>query len=297
MQLQRASQGQTNNYQKSQTEILKPQEHLLEAQGDNNTVAMDVDMLKAEMSQLSTASGTSGGMAKVLAELIGKFRGEQIRLEDGIKCISDKLEHAECAYTALVTNANRLTAGNAHMKAELAKSHESLAQTTISPSIHQAQASAPGPTVQFLMAEKARLERELAQANGTLGTIYSSLRSYPMAPPTHPNAPDTTGKVESQRNGVLPQTQEPIRNGDFISVSGRVSEMEATSTTVNTFKPNTIAFSKAPNGDVMDYNGTTNSQGLAAATLVPSTATDTNNWSFGTPERIPSPSGSVESEL
>ena len=44
---------------------------------------------------MSTASGTSGDMCKVLGELFGKFRGEQIRLEDGIKCISDKLEHAK----------------------------------------------------------------------------------------------------------------------------------------------------------------------------------------------------------
>ena len=214
----------------------------------------------------------------MLRELLGKFRGEQIRLEDGIKCISDKLEHAKGAYTALA-------AENAHMKAELAKSHYNHAQTTISPSVHRAQESGPVPGVQFLMAERARLERELAKANDTLGTIYSFLRSYPMASPTDPNAPGTTGEVDSQRNGVLPQVQEPIRNRDFMNANRPVSEMEATNPTVNTFKTNTNAFSQAPIRDVMDYNGTTNSQGPDAATLAPSTATDTNVWSYGTPER------------
>ena len=247
-------------------------------------------MLKAEMSQLSTASGTSGGMAKVLGELLGKFRGEQIRLEDRIKCISDKLEHAEGAYTALKTNANKFAAENAHIKAELAKSHENPAQTTISP-------SGPDPTVRILMAERARLERELAKANGTLSTIHSSLSSFPMASPTQPSTPHTAGKFESQRNGILPQAQEPIRNWDFINANGPDTEMEATSTTVNNFEPNTNAFSQAPSGDVMHYNGAANSQGPDAATLAPSTAAHANNRSFGVPEGIPSPSRSVESEL
>ena len=44
--------------------------------------------------------------AKYFGELLGKFRREQIRLEDGIKCISDELEHAEGAYTTLATNAD-----------------------------------------------------------------------------------------------------------------------------------------------------------------------------------------------
>ena len=111
------------------------------------------------MSQLSTASGTSDDMGKVLGELLGKFRGEQIRLEDRIKCISDKLEHAEGVYTTLAMNADNLAAENAHMKAELAKSHENL---------HQARALVQDPTVQVLMAERTHLERELAKANGAL---------------------------------------------------------------------------------------------------------------------------------
>ena len=49
------------------------------------------------MSQLSIASGTSGDMGKVLGELLETFRSKQIRLEDGIKCVSNKLEHAEGA--------------------------------------------------------------------------------------------------------------------------------------------------------------------------------------------------------
>ena len=95
-------------------------------------------------------------MGKALGKLLEKFRGEQILLKDGIKCITDKLEHAESTYTTLAMNANNFAAENAHMKAELAKSHENH---------HQARASVQDPTVQVLMAERTRLERELAEGD------------------------------------------------------------------------------------------------------------------------------------
>ena len=47
----------------------------------------------------------------------------------------------------------------AHMKAELVKSHEKL---------HQARASVQDPTLQVLMAERTRLERELAEGDGVM---------------------------------------------------------------------------------------------------------------------------------
>ncbi|KAK0507305.1 hypothetical protein JMJ35_010343 [Cladonia borealis] len=259
---------------------------LQSASQEQGSLAMDVEKLKAEMSQLSKASGTSGDMGKALGELLGKFRGEQLRLEDGIKCISDKLEHAEGANTALAMNADNLAAENAHMKAELAKSHENLAQTTISPSIHRARASVQDPTVQVLMTERTRLERELAKANGALSTIRSSLSSYPVASPTTPNASDATGRVVSQTNGVLPQTDEVARRWAFMNAR----EIQGTNTTIDTSKPNTNITSQAPSGDAMDYIGNTNGWCINGAALAPSTVVHAT-------ERTPSPSGSVESEL
>ena len=294
MQLQSASQEQIDNYQTSQTEVLKIKEHLLEAQGDKKSLATDFEKLKAEMSQLSTASDTSGDMATVLGELLGQFRGEQIRLEDDIKCISEKLEYAESAYTAVAMNAEKLAAENAHMKAELAKSHGNHAQATILPPIR---ASGQDSTVQFLVAERARLERELAKANGTLGTILSSFSSYPMASLTSPDASDTAGNIISQTNRALAQAKEPARNWDFINANGPVSEMKATNTTINTSEPNANTFKQAPSGNAKNCIWNTNSWGPDVATLAPSTAVDTNDWSFAVPGRIPSPSGSVESEL
>lgn len=297
MQLQSASEERTGIHQKSQIEVLKAKEHFLEVHGDKKLLAMAVEKLKAEMSQLSTASNTSGDVAKVLGELLGKFRGEQIRLEDDIKCINDKLIYAEGAYTAAAMNAEQLAAENAHMKAELAKSHGNLTQATISPFIQRARASGPNPTVEFLVAERARLEGELAKANGTLGTIHSSLSSYSMASPTSPNASDTAVKVASQTSRVLPRAKEPARNCDFINANRPVSEIKATNTTSNTSKPNMNTLSQAPSGDAMNFIGTTNSWDPDAATIAPSTAVNTGDWSFAIPGRTLSPSGSVESEL
>ena len=274
---------------KRDQEVMAEDKRALIRERDNLALGLKT----TEMSQLSTASGTSGDMGKTLGELLGKFRGEQIRLEDGIKCISAKLEHAEGAYTTLAMNAEKLAAENAHIKAELAKSHENLAQTTISPSIHQARASVQDPTVQILMAERTRLERELAKANGALSIIRSSLSSYPVASPTTPNIPDATGKVASQTNGALPQTDVVARR--WASMNAR--EIKGTNTTINTPKPNAITISQAPSGDAMDYIGNTNSWGTDAAALDLSTAAHTNDWSGAAPKRTPSPSGSVESEL
>ena len=289
MQLQSAFQEQTDSCQEFQTEVLKIKEHLLEAHGDKKSLAMDIEKLKAEMSHLSTASDTSGDRAKVFGELLGKFRGEQIRLEDNIKCIIDKLEHAEGAYTAVAMNADKLAAENAHLKAELAKSHGNLAQATVSPSIQRTQASGPDPTVEFLMAEKARLETQLAKANSTLGAISSSLNPFWVAPPTSANISDTAGKSEHQMNHV--------RNLGFINTNGPISEIQTTNTTINTSKPNTNTFNQTPSGDAKNYIGTNNSWGPDAATLTPSTVVDTHDWPMAASGRTPSPSGSIESEL
>ena len=266
--------------------------HLQDASQEQMSLARDVEKLKAEISQLSTASGTSGDMGKILGELLGKFRGEQLRLEDGIKYISAKLEHAEGAYTTLAMNAEKLAAENARMKAELAKSHENLAQTTIFPSMPRTRASVPDPTLQVLMAERTRLERELAIANGTLSTIMPSLKSYPVVSPTTHNVPDATGRVASQTNAVLLQTDEVARR--WASMNAR--EIQGKNATVDT-STNTNATSQAPSGDAMDYIGNTNGWCTDGAALDPFTAVHTSDGPVAVPERVPSPSGSVESEL
>ena len=250
---------------------------------------MDVEKLKAEMSHLSTASDTSGDRAKVFGELLGKFRGEQIRLEDNINCIRDKLEYAEGAYTAVAMDNNKLAAENAHMKAELAKSHDILAQASIAPSVHRSRASGPDPNVEFLVAEKARLETQLAKANSTLGAIGSSLNPFWVAPPTSANVSDTAGKAEHQMDRV--------RKLGFINADGPDSEMQTMNTAINTFKPNTNTFSQTPSGDAKNYIGTNHSWGPDVTTLTPSTVVDAPDWPMAAPGRRPSPSGSIESEL
>ena len=267
--------------------------HLQSASQEQGSLAMDVAKLKAEMSQLSTASGTSGDMGKELGKLLGKFRAEQIQLEYGIKCISANLEHAEGAYTTLAMNADNLATENAHMKAELAKLQENLAQATISPSINRARTSVPDPTIQVLMAERTCLEKELAIANSALSTIKSSLSSHLVAYPTTPNVSDATGRVASQTNGFLPQTDEVARR--WASINAR--ETKGTSTTINTSKLNTKTPSQAPSGDAMDYIGNINGWCTDGAALAPSTAVHTSDGSVVVPERAPPPSGSVESEL
>lgn len=248
---------------------------------------MSIEKLKAEIAQWTKASDSSGNMAKVHGEL----QGERIRLEDYVKCISDKLQYAEGAYTAMAGNADKLAAENAHMKAELAKSHEYFAQATTSSSTHRARASAPDPTVEFLVAEKARLEKELSKANGTLGAIISSLNPHPVASPTSHSASATADKSEPQTNRALSQAKEPIPNWNFGNAHGPGPEIKATSVTMNTSKPNTNTLSQALCGDA---TGTTNNWGPDPATLTPSTAVDNDGWSWAVP---PSPSGSVESEL
>ena len=92
---------------------------------------LDIEKLNVEISQLAKASDTSGNMAKVLEEV----NGERIRLELDNKCVSTKLEYTKGAYRRLARNADKLAAENAHMKAELDKLRETLAQATFYSSI------------------------------------------------------------------------------------------------------------------------------------------------------------------
>ena len=252
---------------------------------------MDIEKLKAENSQLTKASGTSGNMTEVLEET----HCERMRLELDIKCLNARLEYTEGAYRGLARNADKLTAENAHMKAELDKLRETLAQATVSSSVLQDRPSGPDP--ELLVAENARLEKELAKANGTLGAIMSSLGPHPVASPISLNVPDNAGKFESQTNRVLPQAEEPVSNWDSINVNGPDRKMQATSFTIDTSKPNANTLSQAPSGYTKSYTGATNTWAPDASNLTPSTSVGTDQWSFAIPSRAPSPSGSVESEL
>ena len=254
---------------------------------------MDIEKLKAENSQLSKVSDASGNMAVVLEEV----QGERMRLELDIKYISARLEYTEGAYRGLARNADKLTAENAHMKAELDRLRKALAQATVSPSVYQGQPSGPEPTYEFLAAENARLEKELAQANGTLGAIMSSLSPHSVASPTSLSVSDTASKLESQTNRSFSQAEELVRNWDPINPDGTDSRMKTTSFTINTSKPNANTPNQTPSRDSKNCVGTANSWTPDADTLTPSTSVGTSQWSFAIPSRAPSPSGSVESEL
>ena len=254
---------------------------------------MDIEKLKAEISQLAKASDTSGNMAKVLDEV----NWERIRLELDNKRISTKLEYTEGAYKGLARTADKLTTENAHMKAELDMLRETRAQATVSSSVHQDRRSGSDLTHESLAAENARLEKELGKANGTLGAIMSSLGPRPVASPISLNVPDNASNFESQTNRVFPQAEEPVRNWDSINDNGPDRKMQATSFTINTSKPNANTLSQAPSGYTKSYTGAANDWVPDASTLTPSTSVGTDQWSFATPSRAPSPSGSVESEL
>ena len=236
-------------------------------------------------------------MAKLLGELLGGFHGDQRGLEDDIKRISDQLKRAEGTNTAVAMRVHKLAAENAHKKAQLAKSHESLAQATVAPSLRRARASELYSTDGSLMAEYARLEKELADAKGTLGVIMSSLSPYSMASPTTLNSSAIAGNFGSQTNGVLPRAKETIRNWDFANANELISKTRTTDTTNNTSEPNTNTLSQAPSGHRKNCTRTTDSRGPENATLSPPTAVGTDDGSFAVPGRAPSPSGSIESEL
>ena len=76
------------------------------------------------------ASDTSGNMAEVL----GEAHCEQKRLELDIKCLNARLEYREGAYRRVARNADTLTTGNTHMKAELDELRETLPQAILSSS-------------------------------------------------------------------------------------------------------------------------------------------------------------------
>ena len=264
-----------------------------EAQEDKKLLAVDIEKLKAEISQMAKASDTSGNLAKVLDEV----NCERIRLELDNKCISTKLEYTEGASRGLARNADKLTAENAYMKAELNKLRETLAQATISSSVHQNRPSGPDLTYELLAAENARLEKELAKANGTLGAVMSSLSPQPVASPISLNVPDNASKFESRTNRVFTQAEEPLRNWDSINVNVPGPKMQATNFMINTSRPNANALSQLPSRDAKSCVGSTNSWAPDTAILTPSTSVGTDRWSFATQSRAPSPSGSVESEL
>ena len=232
-------------------------------------------------------------MAKVLEEV---YR-ERMRLELANECISTKLEYTEGAYREMARNADKLTTENAQMRAELDKLRGTLAQATISSSGHQNRPSGPDPTHGFLVAENARLETEIAKATGTLSAIMSSLSPHPVASSISLNVLDTASKFDSQTNRAFLQAEEPIRKWDSISPNGPDSRMKTTSFTINTSRANTNTLSQAPSGHTKNYTGNTKSWAPDATILTPSTSVGTDQWSFATPSRAPSPSGSVESEL